>query len=94
MRSQKLLESGQEIDYQQAVIDLEPIANDVSDPDVVKLLDELRSQLSSNQELAAKVEFLRSQLSQSKSQNPNKLAEKIGIVVQEGGKADIETFNM
>ncbi|GBO56166.1 hypothetical protein APA_4496 [Pseudanabaena sp. lw0831] len=51
----KLLESGQDIDYQQAVIDLEPIA---SDPDVVKLLDEVRSLLASNQELAAKVEAL------------------------------------
>lgn len=90
----RLLESGQEIDIQQAVIDLEPIASDVSDPDVAKLLDEVRSLLASNQELAAKVEALRSQLSQSKSANPNKLAEKIGIVVQSGGKADIATFNM
>lgn len=90
----RLLESGQEIDIQQAVIDLEPIASDVSDPDVAKLLEEVRSLLASNQELAAKVEALRSQLSQSKSANPNKLAEKIGIVVQSGGKADIATFNM
>ncbi len=90
----KLLESGQEIDYQQAVIDLEPIANDASDPEVVKLLDAVRLLLSSNQELAAKVEEVRSQLSQSKSENPNKLAEKIGMVVQDGGKVDIQTFNM
>jgi hypothetical protein len=90
----KLLESGQEIDIQQAVIDLEPIANDVSDPDIVNLLEEVRSLLVSNQELATKVEALQSQLSQSKSQYPNKLAEKIGIVVQSGGKADITTFNM
>ncbi len=90
----KLLESGQEIDIQQAVIDLEPIANDVSDPDIVKLLEEIRSLLASNKELAAKVKALQSQLSQSKSQNPNKLAEKIGIVVQSGGTADIATFNM
>jgi hypothetical protein len=87
----KLLAAGQEIDYQQAVIDLEPIAND---PDMAKLLDEVRSLLSSNQELAVKVEALRSQLSQSKSENPNKLAEKIGMVVQNGGKVDIQTFNM
>jgi outer membrane murein-binding lipoprotein Lpp len=87
----KLLAAGQEIDYQQAVIDLEPIAND---PDMAKLLDQVRSLLSSNQELAAKVEALRSQLSQSKSENPNKLAEKIGMVVQNGGKVDIQTFNM
>jgi hypothetical protein len=87
----KKLVAGQEIDCQQAVIDLEPIAND---PDIVKLLDEVRSLLSSNQELAAKVEALRSQLSQSKSQNPHKLAEKIGMVIQDGGKVDIQTFNM
>ena len=87
----RLIEAGKEIDYQQAVIDVEAIADD---PDVVKLLDEVRSLLSSNQELAAKVEALQSELSQSKSQNPNKLAEKIGIVVQSGGKADIQTLNM
>jgi uncharacterized protein YqfA (UPF0365 family) len=87
----KLLAAEQEIDYQQAVIDLEPIAND---PDMAKLLDEVRSLLSSNQELAAKVEELRSQLSQSKSENPHKLAEKIGMVIQDGGKVDIQTFNM
>ena len=90
----KLLESGQEIDIQQAVIDLEPIANDTDDPEVTKLLDEVRSLLASNQELAAKVEALRSQLSKSKSENPSKLAEKIGMVVQNGGKVDIQTFNM
>jgi hypothetical protein len=87
----RLIEAGKEIDYQQAVIDVEAIADD---PDVVKLLDEVRSLLSSNQQLAAKVEALQSELSQSKSQNPNKLAEKIGIVVQSGGKADIQTLNM
>ena len=87
----KKLGTGKEIDYQQAVIDVEAISDD---PDVVKLLDEVRSLLSSNQELAAKVEVLQLQLSQSKSDNPNKLAEKIGIVVQSGGKADIQTLNM
>ena len=90
----KAISSGQEIDYQQAVIDLEPIANDASNLEVTKLLEEVRSLLASNKELAAKVEALQSQLSQSKSQNPNKLAEKIGIVIQSGGKSDIETFNM
>ena len=51
----RLIEAGKEIDYQQVVIDVEAIADD---PDVVKLLDEVRSLLSSNQELAAKVEAL------------------------------------
>ena len=87
----KKLGTGKEVDYKQAVIDVEAIADD---PDVVKLLDEVRSLLSSNQELAAKVEALQSQLSQSKSDNPNKLAEKIGIVIQSGGKADIQNLNM
>ena len=59
----RLIEAGQEIDYQQAVIDVEAIADD---PDVVKLLDEVRSLLSSNQELAAKVEALAAQV---KSEN-------------------------
>lgn len=54
----KKLSTGKEIDYQQAIIDVEAIADD---PDVVKLLDEVRSLLSSNQELAAKVEALAAQ---------------------------------
>ena len=49
------ISAGQEIDYQKAVIDVEAIADD---PDVVKLLDEVRSLLSSNQELAARVEAM------------------------------------
>ncbi|WP_271251578.1 hypothetical protein [Pseudanabaena sp. Chao 1811] len=87
----KAISAGENFDAGQAVIDVEAIADD---PEVTKLLDQVRSLLSSNQELAAKVETLQAQLSQSKSQNPNKLAEKIGIVVQSGGKADITTFNM
>jgi hypothetical protein len=55
--------AGQEIDYQQAVIDVEAIADD---PDVVKLLDEVRSLLASHKELAAKVEELAAQV---KSEN-------------------------
>ena len=47
------ISAGQEIDYQKAVIDVEAIADD---PDVVKLLEQVRSLLSSNQQLAAKVE--------------------------------------
>ena len=49
----KAISAGQEIDYQKAVIDVEAIADD---PDVVKLLEQVRSLLSSNQQLAAKVE--------------------------------------
>ena len=87
----KAISAGKDFDTQQAVIDVEAIADD---PDVIKLLNEVRSLLTSNQELATKVEAWQLQLSQSKSDNPNKLAEKIGIVVQRGGKADIQTLNM
>jgi hypothetical protein len=51
----KKLGTGKEIDYQQAVIDVEAIADDL---ELAKLLDEVRSLLASNQELAAKVEAL------------------------------------
>lgn len=54
----KAISAGEDFDARQAVIDLEAIADD---PDVVKLLDEVRSLLSSNQELAAKVEELAAQ---------------------------------
>jgi hypothetical protein len=87
----KAISAGSDFEAQQAVIDVDVIADD---PEVTQLLEQVRSLLASNQELAAKVEDLRSEINQSKSQNPNKLAEKIGIVVQNGGKADIQTFNM
>ena len=90
----KAISASEDFDPRQAVIDVKAIANDLQDPDVVKLLEQVRSLLASNQELAAKVEALQSQLSQSESDNSNKLAEKIGIVVQSGGKADIQTFSM
>ena len=54
----KAISAGEDFDTGQAVIDVEAIADD---PDVIKLLDEVRSLLSSNQELAAKVEALHKQ---------------------------------
>ena len=51
----KAISASQEIDYQQAVIDVEVIADD---PEVTQLLEQVRSLLASNQELAAKVELL------------------------------------
>jgi len=54
----RAISAGEDFDARQAVIDVEAIADD---PDVVKLLDEVRSLLSSNQELAAKVEELAAQ---------------------------------
>ncbi|MFM7603279.1 MAG: hypothetical protein ACKO7R_19100 [Pseudanabaena sp.] len=49
----KLMAAGEQIEYQQGVIDVEAIA---ADPEVAELLDEVRSLLASNKELAAQVE--------------------------------------
>lgn len=51
----KAISAGKEFDAGQAVIDVEAIA---ADPEVTKLLDQVRSLLASNQALAAKVEEL------------------------------------
>jgi len=64
----KALEAGQEVDMEQAVIDLQPIAVNLDDPEVKQLLEEVRSLLASHQDLAAKVEALSSQaMPQSKT---------------------------
>jgi hypothetical protein len=52
-KTAKALEAGQEVDYEQAVIDLEPIE---SDPEVRKLADEVRSLIAQNQALQAKLD--------------------------------------
>ena len=52
-KTAKALEAGQDLDYEQTVIDVEPIE---SDPEVVKLADEVRSLIAKNQELQAKLE--------------------------------------
>ncbi len=87
----KAISAGKDFDPQQAVIDVEVIA---SDPELEKLLEQVQSLLTSNQKLADQVEALQSQLNQSKTQNPNQMVEKIGIVVKDGGKVEIQTFNM
>ncbi len=87
----KLLAAGQEIDYQQAVIDLEPIANDANDPDVVKLLDEVRSLLASNQELAAKVEELQIKIQQSGKQV--NIGKQINVNQSGNNNTQNNTFN-
>lgn len=51
----RAISAGEDFDAQQAVIDVEAIADD---PDVVKLLEQVRSLLASNKELASKVEAL------------------------------------
>jgi hypothetical protein len=51
----KAISAGADFEAQQAVIDVEVIADD---PEVTQLLEQVRSLLASNQELAAKVEEL------------------------------------
>jgi hypothetical protein len=84
----KKLGAGQEIDYQQAVIDLERIAND---PDMAKLLDEVRSLLSSNQELAAKVEALQVRIQQSGKQV--NIGKQINVNQSGNNNTQNNTFN-
>ena len=84
----RLIEAGQEIDYQQAVIDVEAIADD---PDVVKLLDEVRSLLSSNQELAAKVEALQKQ---SKSGDTISIEKQVNVNQLGENNTQNNTFNL
>jgi hypothetical protein len=49
----KALKAGQELDYDQVIIDVEPIE---SDPEVLKLADEVRSLIAQNQALQAKLD--------------------------------------
>ena len=84
----RLIEAGQEIDYHQAVIDVEAIADD---PDVVKLLDEVRSLLSSNQELAAKVEALQKQ---SKSGDTISIEKQVNVNQLGKNNTQNNTFNL
>jgi hypothetical protein len=52
-KTAKALEAGQELDYEQTIIDVEPIE---SDPEVIKLAAEMRSLIAQNQELQAKLD--------------------------------------
>lgn len=47
------LEAGQDLDYDRTVIDVEPIE---SDPEIIKLADEVRSLIAKNQALQAKLD--------------------------------------
>ncbi|AFY45314.1 hypothetical protein [Nostoc sp. PCC 7107] len=67
-QTENLLTTGQKIDYQQAVIDLEPIVSDPADPEVVKLLEEIRTFLSNDRKPVAVVD-LYELMTQSNSQN-------------------------
>jgi hypothetical protein len=84
----KKLGTGKEIDYQQAVIDVEAIADD---PDVVRLLGEVRSLLANNQELAAKVESLQKQL---KSGDTISIGKQINVDQSGTGNTQTNTFNL
>lgn len=52
-KTAKSLEAGQELDYKQTIIDVEPIERD---PEVIKLADEIRSLIAQNRELQAKLD--------------------------------------
>jgi len=84
----KAISASQEIDYQQAVIDVEAIADD---PDVVKLLEQVRSLLSNNQELAAKVEALQKQ---SKSGDTISIGKQINVDQSGNNNTQHNTFNL
>jgi hypothetical protein len=49
----KAIRAGQELDYGQVIIDVEPIEQD---PEVIKLAAEIRSLIAQNQELQAKLD--------------------------------------
>jgi hypothetical protein len=49
----KALNAGQELDYEQIIFDVKPIE---SDPEVLKLADEVRSLIAQNQALQAKLD--------------------------------------
>ncbi len=85
----KLISAGGKIDYQQAVIDVEAIA---SDPEMIKLLDEVRSLLSSNQELAAKVEALQKQL--KSGDTINNIGKQVNIEQSGTNNTQNNTFNL
>jgi hypothetical protein len=52
-KTAKAIAAGQSLDYEQTVIDVEPIE---SDPEVIKLADEIRSLIAQNQSLQAKLD--------------------------------------
>ena len=52
-KTAKALKAGQELDHDQTVIDVEPIAQD---PEVLELADEVRSLIAQNQALQAKLD--------------------------------------
>ncbi|BBC24761.1 hypothetical protein [Pseudanabaena sp. ABRG5-3] len=84
----KAISAGEDFDARQAVIDVEAIADD---PEVTKLLDQVRSLLSSNQELAAKVEALQKQL---KSGDTISIGKQINVDQSGTGNTQTNTFNL
>lgn len=87
----KQLAVGETVDYKQAVIDLEPIVQNL---EFQQLLEEIRSLLASNQELKAKVEAL---LPKAKGENIQvalegfEAEELAGEIDQEVTKKDMES---
>lgn len=84
----KAISAGEDFDARQAIIDVEAIADD---PEVTKLLEQVRSLLSSNQELAAKVEALQKQ---PKSGNTTSIGKQINVDQSGNNNIQHNTFNL
>jgi len=84
----KAISAGEDFDARQAVIDVEAIADD---PEVTKLLEQVRSLLSSNQELAAKVEALQKQ---PKSGATTSIGKQINVDQSGNNNIQHNTFNL
>jgi len=85
----KAISAGEDFDAGQAVIDVEAIADD---PEVTKLLDQVRSLLSSNQELAAKVEALQVKIQQSGNQV--NIGKQVNVDQSGTANTQTNTFNL
>ena len=70
-RSQTLqaLAAGTDVDYDQAVIEIEPM---LADPEVSKLLAEVRSLVAQNQELQAKLDLAMAKIGSKKTSQVNR----------------------
>ena len=63
------LAAGTDVDYDQAVIEIEPI---LADPEVSKLLAEVRSLVAQNQELQAKLDLAMAKIGSKKTSQVNR----------------------
>ena len=85
----RLLEAGGSIDYGQAYLELEPIANQ---PEAIELLAAVKVQVEANPALAAQVE---AELNGQQLQISTVVENYKGIIIKDGGTGDFRgsTFN-